>query len=118
MFDEMPVAAVSLNALSCRVGLSESVMSLYFESREAALGLITEAAARHRAETAETCAEWANPSAPAPVRARHIAARQAATFAAHPMLCELLNVQHAILEHDISVDVAISYRRSSRDGIR
>ncbi|MFK4099391.1 hypothetical protein ACI2L1_04765 [Streptomyces sp. NPDC019531] len=26
--------------------------------------------------------------------------------------------QHAILEHNISVDVATSYKRSSRDGIR
>lgn len=119
MLDEMPVAAVSLNELSRRVGLSKSAMSLYFESREAVLlGLLTEAATRYRAETAETFAEWADPSAPAPVRARQVAARLAVTFAAHPMLCELLSVQHAILEHNISVDVATSYKRSSRDAIR
>ncbi|KUN77555.1 TetR family transcriptional regulator [Streptomyces griseoruber] len=119
MLDEMPVAAVSLNELSRRVGLSKSAMSLYFESREAVLlGLLTEAATRYRVETAETFAEWVDPSAPAPVRARQVAARLAVTFAAHPMLCELLSVQHAILEHNISVDVATSYKRSSRDAIR
>ncbi|KUN29560.1 hypothetical protein AQJ23_02005 [Streptomyces antibioticus] len=52
------------------------------------------------------------------MRARQVAARLAATFAAHPMLCELLSVQHAILEHNISVDVATRYKRASRDAIR
>ncbi|WP_405864643.1 MULTISPECIES: TetR family transcriptional regulator [unclassified Streptomyces] len=119
MLDEMPVAAVSLNELSRRVGLSKSAMSLYFESREAVLlDLLSEAAARYRTETAETIPEWADPSAPAPARARQVAAGLAATFAAHPMLCELLSVQHAILEHNISVDVATRYKRSSRDAIR
>lgn len=116
MLDEMPVAAVSLNELSRRVGLSKSAMSLYFESREAVLlGLLTEAAARYRDEVAETIAGWVDRSAPAPARARQVAARLAATFAAHPMLCELLSVQHVILEHNISVEVATGYKRSSRD---
>ncbi len=119
MLDEMPVAAVSLNELSRRVGLSKSAVTLYFESREAVLlDLLSEAAARYRAETAGTFAEWADPSAPVPVRVRQVAARLAATFAAHPMLCELLSVQHAILEHNISVEVATRYKRSSRDAIR
>jgi AcrR family transcriptional regulator len=119
MLDEMPVAAVSLNELSRRVGLSKSALSLYFESREAVLlGLLTEAATRYRAETADTFPEWADPSAPAPVRVSQIAARLAATFAAHPMLCELLSVQQVILEHNISVDIATRYKRSSRDAIR
>ncbi|MFE6822160.1 TetR family transcriptional regulator [Streptomyces sp. NPDC057690] len=119
MLDEMPVAAVSLNELSRRVGLSKSAMTLYFESREAVLlDLLSEAAARYRAETAETLPGWVDPSAPAPARARQIAARLATTFAARPMLCELLSAQHTVLEHNVSVDVASSYKRSSRDGIR
>jgi AcrR family transcriptional regulator len=119
MLDEMPVAAVSLNELSRRVGLSKSAMTLYFESREAVLlDLLSEAAARYRAETAETFPEWVDPSAPAPERARQVAARLSVTFAAHPVLCELLSVQQAILEHNISVDIATKYKRSSRDGIR
>ncbi|MGC5561668.1 TetR family transcriptional regulator [Streptomyces sp. FR-108] len=119
MLDEMPVAAVSLNELSRRVGLSKSAMALYFESREEVLlALLTEAAGRYRAETADTFPQWADPSAPAAVRARQVAARLAATFAAHSMLCELLSAQHAILEHNISVDVATRYKRASRDAIR
>ncbi|MGW0949080.1 TetR family transcriptional regulator [Streptomyces sp. NPDC002623] len=119
MLDEMPVAAVSLNELSRRVGLSKSAVTLYFESREAVLlDLLSEEAARYRAETAETFPEWVDPSAPVAARARQVAARLAATFAARPMLCELLSVQHVILEHNISVDVATRYKRSSRDGIR
>jgi AcrR family transcriptional regulator len=119
MLDEMPVAAMSLNELSRRVGLAKSAMMRYFESREAVLlDLLSEAAARYRDENAETLPGWADPSASAPVRARQVAARLATTFAAHPMLCELLSVQHAILEHNVSVDVATRYKRSSRDGMR
>lgn len=119
MLGEMPVAAMSLNELSRRVGLAKSAMMRYFESREAVLlDLLSEAAARYRAEIAETFPGWVDPSAPAPVRARQAAARLATTFAAHPMLCELLSAQHAILEHNVSVDVATRYKRSSRDGIR
>ncbi|MEU4237681.1 TetR family transcriptional regulator [Actinoplanes sp. NPDC026619] len=119
MLDEMPVAAVSLNELSRRVGLAKSALVRYFESREAVLlDLLSEAAARYRAETAETFPGWVDPSAPAPGRARQVAARLATTFAAHPMLCELLSAQNAILEHNISVDVATRFKRSSRDAIR
>ncbi|MBQ0854845.1 MULTISPECIES: TetR/AcrR family transcriptional regulator [Streptomyces] len=118
MLDEMPVAAVSLNELSRRVGLAKSAMTRYFESREAVLlDLLSEAAARYRADVAGTLPGWADPSAPAPVRARQVAARLATTFAAHPMLCELLSAQHAILEHNVSVEVAARYKRSSRDAI-
>jgi AcrR family transcriptional regulator len=119
MLDEMPVAALSLNELSRRVGLAKSAMMRYFESREAVLlDLLSEAAARYRAEIAETLPGWVDPSASAPVRARQVAAQLATTFAVHPTLCELLSVQHAILEHNISVDVATRYKRSSRDGMR
>lgn len=118
MLDEMPVAAVSLNELSRRVGLAKSAMMRYFESREAVLlDLLSEAAARYRTEIAEAVSGWADPSAPAPIRARQVAAQLATSFAARPMLCELLSAQHAILEHNISVDVATRYKRSSRDGI-
>jgi len=119
MLDEMPVAAVSLNELSRRVGLAKSALLRYFESREAVLlDLLSEAAASYRAEIAETLPGWVDPSAPAAVRARQTAARLAATFTARPMLCELLSTQHAILERNVSVDVATRYKRSSRDGIR
>jgi AcrR family transcriptional regulator len=119
MLDEMPVAEVSLNELSRRVGLAKSAMLRYFESREAVLlDLLSEAAARYRAEIAETLPGWVDPSASAAVRARQAAAQLAATFAARPMLCELLSAQHAILEHNVSVDVATRYKRASRDGIR
>jgi AcrR family transcriptional regulator len=119
MLAEMPVSAVSLNELSRRVGLSKSAFLRYFESREAVLlDLLSEAAAAYRTENAGTIAGWVKPSAPAPVRAHQVAARLARTFADRPMLCELLSAQHAILEHNVSVDVAIRYKRASRDGIR
>jgi AcrR family transcriptional regulator len=117
MLDEMPVAAVSLNELSRRVGLAKSAMTRYFESREAVLlDLLSEAAAGYRDEVAGTLA--ADPAAPADARAGRVAAQLAESFARHPVLCELLSTQHAILEHNVSVDVAIRYKRSSRDGIR
>jgi AcrR family transcriptional regulator len=116
MLAEMPVAAVSLNELSRRTGLAKSALLGYFESREAVLlALLAEAAAGYRADMAET--KWGDPSAPPDARVQRAAAELARSFAARPMLCELLSTQHAILERNVSVEVALTYKRVSRDGI-
>jgi len=118
MLDEMPVSAMSLNELSRRVGLAKSNVLRYFESREAVLlDLLADAAARFRAEAAGTPAADVDPSAPLNTRAHEVAAGLARSFAAHPMLCELLSAQTAVLEHNVSPDVAIRYKRAARDGL-
>jgi AcrR family transcriptional regulator len=119
MLDEMPVAAVSLNELSRRVGLAKSALAGYFESREAVLlDLLSEAAGRFRVEVGESLADGVDPADPVGVRADRVADRLARAFADRPLLCELLGAQTAILEHNVSVEVALRYKRSSRDSIQ
>nr|WP_241842210.1 TetR family transcriptional regulator [Pseudofrankia sp. BMG5.36] len=118
MLDEMPVSAMSLNELSRRVGLAKSNVLRYFESREAVLlDLLANAAAGFLVEISEKLPSAVDPSAPVPVRAGELASGLAASFEAHPMLCELLSAQAAILERNVSADVALHYKRGARDSM-
>ncbi|WP_018639638.1 TetR/AcrR family transcriptional regulator [Parafrankia elaeagni] len=118
MLDEMPVSAMSLNELSRRVGLAKSNVLRYFESREAVLlDLLAAAAAGFLVEIAEKLPPTVDPSAPVSVRAGDLAAGLAASFDAHPMLCELLSAQAAVLERNVSTDVALRYKRGARDSM-
>ncbi|MDT3441876.1 TetR family transcriptional regulator [Pseudofrankia sp. BMG5.37] len=118
MLDEMPVSAMSLNELSRRVGLAKSNVLRYFESREAVLlDLLANAAAGFLVEISEKLPSAVDPSAPVSVRAGELASGLAASFEAHPMLCELLSAQAAILERNVSADVALHYKRGARDSM-
>jgi AcrR family transcriptional regulator len=112
MLAEMPVAALSLNELSRRVGLAKSNVLRYFESREAVLLELLDAAWR----------EWlgaladALPSevvGPVAERVEQIAAVMARTLVDRPMLCELGSASAAVLEHNVSVEVAKRFKRAA-----
>ncbi|GAA4877306.1 TetR family transcriptional regulator [Actinomycetospora straminea] len=119
MLEEMPVAAISLNELARRAGMAKSNVLRYFESRESVLlDLLAGAAARFRAELDDGLPGAPDAPEPAEVRARGVAVALAGAFGAHPTLCELLSAQWAVLEHNVSVDVALRYKRAARDGIR
>ncbi|WP_261562492.1 TetR/AcrR family transcriptional regulator [Frankia tisae] len=118
MLDEMPVSAMSLNELSRRVGLAKSNVLRYFESREAVLlDLLANSAAGFLVEISERLPAVVDPSAPVSVRADELASGLAASFEAHPMLCELLSAQAAVLERNVSTDVALRYKRGARDSM-
>lgn len=118
MLAEMPVSAISLNELSRRVGLAKSNVLRYFESREAVLLELLDLAARDfLAEAVERLAVRVDRSAPKDVRAEEVASGLAASFAARPMLCELLSAQAAVLEHNVSAEVATRYKQGARDGL-
>jgi len=118
MLDEMPVSALSLNELSRRVGLAKSNVLRYFESREAVLlDLLADAAAAFLVEITDNLPPTVDPAASLPVRAGALAAGLAASFDAHPMLCELIGAQAAVLERNVSTDVALRYKRGSRDSL-
>ncbi|WP_020658542.1 TetR/AcrR family transcriptional regulator [Amycolatopsis benzoatilytica] len=113
MMGEMPVAAVSLNELSRRVGLAKSNVLRYFESREA---ILLDLLSLRADSLLERIAEQL-PGITGPVRSRvaGVASALAKEFAADPMLCELLSAQAGVLEHNVSAETVAQYKR---DGYR
>ena len=112
MLAEMPVAALSLNELSRRVGLAKSNVLRYFESREAVLLELLDAAWREWLEALEVELGGDPPAAPVGDRVERVAAAIAGTLAARPMLCELASASAGVLERNISAAVATRSTRS------
>ena len=109
MLAEMPVSEISLNEISRRVGLAKSNVLRYVESREAALLDLLHA----------RTAEWLSAVAAAPVvhgseRARvdAVAGLLATSLAERPALCDLLGAQAAVLERNVSTDLAARHKRA------
>jgi len=130
MLAEMPAAQLTLNELSRRVGLAKSNVLRYFESREAVLLELLDTLSRDwLAELAADAAGMAGvagaargaPSAAAAgasvatpaARGDRLAAAIATSIAARPVLCDLLSAQAAVLEHNVSPQVAAQYKRAS-----
>ncbi|MFF0333666.1 TetR family transcriptional regulator [Streptomyces fimicarius] len=114
MLTELPVAQVSLNELSRRVGLAKSNVLRYFESREAVLLELLGSAQRDwlaglDAEFAATV----DAGAPAAERTDRVAATLAASLASRPVLCDLISAQAAVLERNVSPEVAAAYKRAA-----
>jgi AcrR family transcriptional regulator len=110
MLVEMPVAEVSLNEISRRVGLAKSNVLRYVESREAALLDLLHSRVR----------EWltaldAAPPTPgsAQERADAVADLFATTLAARPVLCDLLGAQAAVLERNVSTALAVRHKHDT-----
>ncbi|WP_376734883.1 TetR/AcrR family transcriptional regulator [Streptomyces broussonetiae] len=115
MLAEMPVAELSLTALSRRVCLAKANVLRYFDSREAVLLELLEA------QMAECITELE--SAPAPdgsarERGDRLADLFAVSLAARPMLCDLIASQAAVLERNISVETAIRHKRQIRESLQ
>ncbi|WP_369036031.1 MULTISPECIES: TetR/AcrR family transcriptional regulator [Streptomyces] len=118
MLVEMPVSAMSLNELSRRVGLAKSNVLRYFESREAVLlDLLDQSARDFLTESGGQLRSLVDERDPLDVRTEAVASGLAASFAARPMLCELLSAQAGVLEHNISVEVATRYKEGARDSL-
>ncbi|MER5645818.1 TetR family transcriptional regulator [Streptosporangium sp. NPDC002524] len=115
MLAEMPVAQVSLNELSRRVGLAKSNVLRYFESREAVLLELLDVASREWLEHLDgalTAALGTGTGTPYE-RGDRVAATLAATLADRPVLCDLAAAQAAVLEHNVSPLVAAQYKRAA-----
>jgi AcrR family transcriptional regulator len=114
MLAEMPVADITLNELSRRVGLAKSNVLRYFESREAVLlELLQEAWQEWLGALAGDLEEAVDPSAPEARRGDQVAAVLAASLAARPALCDLISAQAAVLERNVSPQVAATYKRTT-----
>jgi AcrR family transcriptional regulator len=114
MLDEMPVSEVSLNELSRRVGLAKSNVLRYFESREAILlELLDRAQKQWVAELAGRFSAGINAGGDERDRGDQIAAVLAGSLASRRVLCDLLSAQASVLEHNVSVDIAVRYKRAT-----
>jgi AcrR family transcriptional regulator len=114
MLDEMPVAEVTLNELSRRVGLAKSNVLRYFESREAVLlELLTGALDTWLAEVSDELAATLDPRLPARARGDRLAAVLGRSLAHHTVLCDLVNAQAGVLERNVSVEVVVQHKRSA-----
>ena len=114
MLAEMPVAEVTLNELSRRVGLAKSNVLRYFESREAVLLELLDSAWQEWLTGLEADLGAAiDATAPAAGRGDQLAGVLAASLAARPVLCDLLSAQAAVLERNVSPQVAAAYKRAA-----
>lgn len=116
MLTEMPVAELSLNELSRRVGLAKSNVLRYFESREAVLlELLAAEWTRFTADLATRLTT--EPGTPLGDRSRLLAVAVTETLVGHPALCELMSASAAVLERNISTDVARTYKAAALDNM-
>src|SRR5262245_25522553 len=111
MLREMPVADLSLNELSRRVGLAKSNVLRYFDSREAVLlELLASASREWLAHLAAELPSAVRRRAGFTRRAEQLAAASAQSFLARPLLCDLISAQAAVLEHNVSVEAVTRYK--------
>jgi AcrR family transcriptional regulator len=113
MLDEMPVADVSLNELSRRVGLAKSNVLRYFESREAVLLDLLDYFMRNWLADLPDELAGIDPHRPEEERAEQLADVLSRSLAARPVLCDLIGAQGGVLEHNVSFEVAIRHKRAS-----
>ncbi|MFJ8832078.1 TetR/AcrR family transcriptional regulator [Micromonospora aurantiaca] len=116
MLDEMPVAAVTLNELSRRVGLAKPNVLRYFESREAVLLELLDRYLREwLTELADELSDGVDASLPMGERATAVAAIVSRSLARRSVMCDLFGAQGSVLEHNVSVEVVARYKRASLD---
>ncbi|OLF09683.1 TetR family transcriptional regulator [Actinophytocola xinjiangensis] len=114
MLGEMPVAEVSLNELSRRVGLAKSNVLRYFESREAVLlELLDVFLESWLAELDRELAAGIEATATPEARAGQLADILSRSLSDRTVLCDLFGAQGGVLEHNVSVEVVKRHKRSS-----
>ena len=111
MLGQMPVARLSLNELSRRVGLAKSNVLRYFESREAVLLELLDSAGRDWLDRlAAALPDRVDPAAPPDARYEGIADVVAESLVDDRLFCELVSVSSAVLERNVSAEVARRYK--------
>lgn len=114
MLGEMPVAAVTLNELSRRVGLAKPNVLRYFESREAVLLELLDRFLREwLADLEGELASGIDGNLPMTERAEAVAEILSRSLADRAVLCDLFGAQGSVLEHNVSVEVVARYKRAS-----
>ena len=111
MLQEMPVADISLNELSRRVGLAKSNVLRYFDSREAVLlELLARSSREWLAHLAAELPSAVGRRAAFKGRAEQLATAIAGSLVERPILCDLISAQAAVLEHNVSAEAITRYK--------
>ncbi|MFZ3474110.1 TetR/AcrR family transcriptional regulator [Streptomyces sp. 4.24] len=113
MLTEMPVAQVTLNELARRAGLAKSNVLRYFESREDVLLELLDGATRELLAHLDGALAEAVDTAPPAERPDRLAACLARALVERPVLCDLISAQAAVLERNVSPQVAAQYKRAA-----
>ena len=114
MLEEMPVADVSLNELSRRVGLAKSNVLRYFDSREGVLLELMDSALQDWfTELADDLAGAIDAALPLVPRAEQLAAVLARSLAGRRVLCDLVGAQGGVLERNVTVEVVVRHKRAA-----
>jgi AcrR family transcriptional regulator len=114
MLDEMPVADVTLNELSRRVGLAKSNVLRYFDSREGVLLELMDSVLQDWfTRLADDLAAEVDAGLPLVARAEQLAAVLARSLAGHRVLCDLVGAQGGVLERNVSVEVVRRHKRAA-----
>ena len=114
MLDEMPVADVSLNELSRRVGLAKSNVLRYFDSREGVLLELMDAVLQDWLDgLADDLASGIDPALPLVPRAEQLAAVLARSLAGNRVLCDLVGAAGGVLERNVTVEVVTRHKRGA-----
>ena len=111
MLQEMPVADLSLNELSRRVGLAKSNVLRYFDSREAVLlELLASCSREWLAQLAAELPSAVSRRAAFKRRAEQLATAIAGSLVERPVLCDLMSAQAAVLEHNVCAASVTRYK--------
>ena len=111
MLEEMPVADVSLNELSRRVGLAKSNVLRYFESREAVLlELLTRSVHEWLEHLATDLPTAVRRRSAFERRAEQLATALVDSLTARPVLCDLISAQAGVLERNVSAEVIVRHK--------
>ncbi|SHG34368.1 TetR/AcrR family transcriptional regulator [Geodermatophilus nigrescens] len=114
MLDEMPIADVSLNELSRRVGLAKSNVLRYFDSREGVLLELMDAVLQDwLAQLAGDLAAGVDAGSPLVRRAEQLSTVLARSLAERPVLCDLAGAQGGVLERNVTADVVRRHKRTA-----
>jgi AcrR family transcriptional regulator len=114
MLEEMPVADLTLNELSRRVGLAKSNVLRYFDSREGVLLDLMDAVLREWLDQlADDLAAGGEATLPLAARAEQLAAVLARSLAGQRVLCDLAGAQGGVLERNVTVEVVVRHKRAA-----
>ena len=113
MLTEMPVADVSLNELSRRVGLAKSNVLNYFDSREAVLLELSSNELTAWVQDLGAALSGVSPELPSAERGELLITAVVGTLGKRPVLCDLISAQAAVLERNITTETALTFKRSA-----
>jgi AcrR family transcriptional regulator len=113
MLTEMPVADLTLNELSRRVGLAKSNVLNYFDSREAVLLELSNGELAGWVEDLAAAVADTPADLPTDSRAARLISAIVGTLAQRPVLCDLISAQASVLERNVTTATALTFKRAA-----